>query len=621
MEKNENIRIMASTKIKNSEAQANEGSEIVKKDSTNIDPPFPYLPVSFSCLGMLAHSVAFTSPLPFVAFMIVDFHMTDNLDEAGYTAGWITGMFMVGRAMAGIPWGMAADRFGRKTCLCLSMFNVFFLNILFGFSTNFYMAATSRFLLGLGNGFMAISKTYISEVVQCREHEMRGLGYVNAFWGLGMIIGPAIGGTLARPAVQYPHLFSATGIWGRFPYLLPSIVGSLFALAAALGILFFANETLKVKSTGSKNSNQTNKTSSKYSLVGKEEEEEEAEKEEEGDIEMNRLQIKQHTEEQELEQNDPPSQKKKKTSSLFSFAASSSASASHEYSKVETISDDSVHNPIIRETNEEDDDEEELNNNQDIESNKNIEEAQSPTEGNRANEHANETIKPVAALPASFHEILHSKPIQNVFIVYTLYCFICMFFDETFPLFAVTSINNGGLAWNAVETGQALAAVGLGLVIFQLFIFEHLMKKVFVHGPTHTLTSTTMIVAACMPLLPLLTDGLLRIWTHYHPHDASSNASLSSSPWMYAAVVFSLALYKMPSIMTFTTVSLVTNSLVDVSMRGTLNGLMMTAGRRSSHIEIFSFFCFNLFLFSVVFRESWKWCWTDFRICFVCSGD
>jgi MFS family permease len=345
--KNERNEMISSTKVNSSEPPPESNNltpEIMKKDVTNTDPPFPYFPVSFSCLGMLAHSIAFTSPLPFVAFMIVDFHMADNLDEAGYTAGWITGMFMVGRSIGGIPWGMAADRYGRKTCLCLSMFNVFFFNILFGFSTNFYMAAASRFLLGLGNGFMAVSRTYISEVVQCREHEMRGLGYVNAFWGFGVIIGPAIGGTLARPAVQYPHLFSATGIWGRFPYLLPSLIGSLFALIAALGILFFAKETLKVSSENSSESiNQMDKINSKYTLVGEDEEEDSNE----GDIEMNRLQLKQEQveEKQELQEQCSP-REKKKSSSFFSFAASSSASASHEYSKVETISDESVHNPI-----------------------------------------------------------------------------------------------------------------------------------------------------------------------------------------------------------------------------------------------------------------------------------
>ena len=42
--------------------------------------------------------------------MVVDFGMADNLDDAGYSAGWITGSFMLGRTVAGIAWGMASDR-------------------------------------------------------------------------------------------------------------------------------------------------------------------------------------------------------------------------------------------------------------------------------------------------------------------------------------------------------------------------------------------------------------------------------------------------------------------------------------------------------------------------------
>ena len=60
-------------------------------------PPFPWLPMTALCVGMLAHSVVFTNPLPYVAFMVVDFKMADNVDSAGYYAGWITGTFMIGR--------------------------------------------------------------------------------------------------------------------------------------------------------------------------------------------------------------------------------------------------------------------------------------------------------------------------------------------------------------------------------------------------------------------------------------------------------------------------------------------------------------------------------------------
>lgn len=72
--------------------------------------PFDWPSMCALCIGMLAHSVVFTAPLPFVAFMVVDFGMADNLDDAGYAAGWITGCFMIGRTVAGIAWGMASDR-------------------------------------------------------------------------------------------------------------------------------------------------------------------------------------------------------------------------------------------------------------------------------------------------------------------------------------------------------------------------------------------------------------------------------------------------------------------------------------------------------------------------------
>jgi hypothetical protein len=65
---------------------------------------FPWVSMSFICLGMLAHSVVFTSPLPYVvifyflqsykkiiqdskAFMVVDFGLSENTDSAGYYAG------------------------------------------------------------------------------------------------------------------------------------------------------------------------------------------------------------------------------------------------------------------------------------------------------------------------------------------------------------------------------------------------------------------------------------------------------------------------------------------------------------------------------------------------------
>ena len=58
-------------------------------------------------------------------------------------------------------------------------------------------------------------------------------------WSVGTIIGPAIGGTLADPAENFPDNFSRNGLFGRFPYLLPNLVcASLLVMSMTFGYFF-----------------------------------------------------------------------------------------------------------------------------------------------------------------------------------------------------------------------------------------------------------------------------------------------------------------------------------------------------------------------------------------------
>ena len=62
--------------------------------------------------------------------------------------------------------------------------------------------------------------------------------------GIGRVIGPALGGLLARPAIQYPSVFSSGGVWARFPYLLACLTAFFFALMCLIGVYFWLPETL-----------------------------------------------------------------------------------------------------------------------------------------------------------------------------------------------------------------------------------------------------------------------------------------------------------------------------------------------------------------------------------------
>ena len=55
-------------------------------------------------------------------------------------------------------------------------------------------------------------------------------------WSIGTIIGPAIGGTFARPSVSMPSFFSSTGIFATVPYLLPNLIcAGLLSISIILG--------------------------------------------------------------------------------------------------------------------------------------------------------------------------------------------------------------------------------------------------------------------------------------------------------------------------------------------------------------------------------------------------
>lgn len=65
--------------------------------------------------------------------------------------------------------------------------------------------------------------------------------------GCRSILGPALGGALARPCDNYPTLFAASGLFGRFPFLLPNLVcAGILATGVVIGLLFL-EETHAVK--------------------------------------------------------------------------------------------------------------------------------------------------------------------------------------------------------------------------------------------------------------------------------------------------------------------------------------------------------------------------------------
>nr|KYP40106.1 putative membrane protein YCR023C family [Cajanus cajan] len=145
-------------------------------------------------------------------FSVKDFNIAETEEDISTYAGYVGSSLMLGRALTSILWGMISDRYGRKPVIIIGIITVVIFNTLFGLSTNFWMAISMRFLLGSLNGLLGPIKAYATEIFR-EEEQALGLSTVVAAWGVGLVIGPALGGFLAQPVLKYPHLFPKDSFW------------------------------------------------------------------------------------------------------------------------------------------------------------------------------------------------------------------------------------------------------------------------------------------------------------------------------------------------------------------------------------------------------------------------
>ncbi|RUS76873.1 hypothetical protein EGW08_015364 [Elysia chlorotica] len=77
-------------------------------------------------------------------------------------------------------------------------------------------------LAGLWEGTVGTAKAVLYDISD-NSNQAVSMSMLSISWGLGMVVGPAMGGFLADPAKKWPGLFDPDGLFGEYPYLLASM--------------------------------------------------------------------------------------------------------------------------------------------------------------------------------------------------------------------------------------------------------------------------------------------------------------------------------------------------------------------------------------------------------------
>uniref|UniRef100_N1R392 Putative membrane protein n=1 Tax=Aegilops tauschii TaxID=37682 RepID=N1R392_AEGTA len=172
----------------------------INKTNTGV----PYLNFFYVWVVCLCAALPIQSLFPYLYFMIRDLKVAKQEEDIGFYAGFVGAAYFLGRTTSAVPWGMFADKYGRKPCIMISILSVIVFNTLFGLSTTYWMAIITRGLLGLLCGILGPIKAYASEVCR-KEHQALGISLVTSSRSIALIIGPAIGGFLARETLHMYH--------------------------------------------------------------------------------------------------------------------------------------------------------------------------------------------------------------------------------------------------------------------------------------------------------------------------------------------------------------------------------------------------------------------------------
>lgn len=138
-------------------------------------------------------------------------------------------------------WGRLSDRIGRRPVLLLTLTGTVTGYALWFFADAFSVLILSRILTGIAGGNLSVATAAIADVTT-EKNRTRGIALVGIAFGLGFILGPAIGGF----SVHY-NLLDINPEWSRIginPFSVPALVAFCLALTNIIWVYRRFKETL-----------------------------------------------------------------------------------------------------------------------------------------------------------------------------------------------------------------------------------------------------------------------------------------------------------------------------------------------------------------------------------------
>lgn len=117
--------------------------------------------------------------------------------------GILSGLYAAAQFLVGPMLGSLSDRFGRRPVLIACLSGTSLAYLLLAVADNLPLLALALLIDGVTGGNLSIAQAYIADST-APDRRARGLGLIGAAFGLGLMIGPVLGGVLSLFGLSVP---------------------------------------------------------------------------------------------------------------------------------------------------------------------------------------------------------------------------------------------------------------------------------------------------------------------------------------------------------------------------------------------------------------------------------
>ena len=152
---------------------------------------------------MIVVMIGFGIIIPILPFYV------ESFGASGSALGMLMAIFSIMQFLFAPFWGRLSDQIGRKKVLLIGILGNALSQLLFGLSTSLWMLFASRALSGvLSSATLPVAMAFISDST---DHKSRGggMGMIGAAMGVGMILGPGLGGWVGEESISLPFFIAA----------------------------------------------------------------------------------------------------------------------------------------------------------------------------------------------------------------------------------------------------------------------------------------------------------------------------------------------------------------------------------------------------------------------------